>query len=374
MATKIKTPAAESAPTVAPSHATRTTLLAGVDLGTNKTCVKACIEGQSEIAIQTLTPTVVGYADLDVIEGILPGNASLLFGEDALRYRMHLRLVQPVSDGNVADVTAMRDFMLHLRSKLDPTDQADIRAVIGMPANASQEAREMLRESTKGIFSKVIFIPEPFLAALGVREESKIGTPTYQDPVQHSLFVDIGAGTTDLCMIQGYFPAPDDQISFPFAGNAVDQILADSIARLYPDTDLSMLKVREIKETHSYAGKIQSGIPCKVYVRGKPRTIEVGELVGQACNQLVARIFNSIRELVSRAPSDAVENLLQNIIVTGGGSKIRGLAPELERLLADEGYENPKVSVAGPNYKEYVALGALKAARSARPNQWQHLL
>jgi rod shape-determining protein MreB len=46
----------------------------------------------------------------------------------------------------------------------------------------------------------------------------------------------------------------------------------------------------------------------------------------------------------------------------------------LERLLADEGYENPKVSVAGPNYKEYVALGALKAARSARPNQWQHLL
>lgn len=376
MALKTSKASTEAAPALAAdvTKAARTVVLAGVDLGTNKTCVKACHEGQSEIALQALIPSVVGYADKEVVEGILPGDATRLFGEDALRYRLHLRLAQPVVDGNVGDVATARDFLNHVRAQLDPSGQAEIKAVVGMPANADASAKEALRESVKGIFSRVILIPEPFLAALGVREEGRLGLATYHDPVQHSLFIDIGAGTTDLCMIQGFFPGSDDQISFAFAGNAVDDVLAEGIRRLYPDTELSALKIREIKEQHSYAGRIESGMPVKVYVQGKPRTIEVGELVGQACNELVARIFGALKELISRAPSDAVENLLQNIIITGGGSRIKNLAGELERLLSQEGYENPRVTVAGPNYKEYVALGALKAARSARPNQWQHLL
>lgn len=357
-----------------PSRPVRQILLAGVDLGTNKTCIKACFEGQSEIASQALVPTVVGYADKDVVDGILPGNASRLFGEDALRYRLHLRLAQPVADGNVRDVATARDFLQHIRSQVDPEGGCEIRAVIGMPANADPESREALREAVKGIFSKVIFIPEPFLAALGVREEGRLGSATYHDPVQHSLFIDIGAGTTDLCMVQGYFPGVDDQISFPFAGNAVDEVLAEGVRRLYPDTDLSLLKVREIKETHSQVGRAEAPALVKVYVQGKPRTIDVSDLVAQACNELFSRIFAAVKELIARAPSDTVENLLQNIILTGGGSRIRNLAPELERMLTEEGYENPRVTVAGPNFKEYVALGAVKAARSARPNQWQHLL
>jgi rod shape-determining protein MreB len=32
------------------------------------------------------------------------------------------------------------------------------------------------------------------------------------------------------------------------------------------------------------------------------------------------------------------------------------------------------VKLAGQDYKRYVAMGALKAARAARENQWQHLL
>ena len=34
--------------------------------------------------------------------------------------------------------------------------------------------------------------------------------------------IDIGAGSTDVCLIQGYYPSAEDQISFPFAGDAVD--------------------------------------------------------------------------------------------------------------------------------------------------------
>lgn len=350
------------------------TLLVGLDLGTNKSCIKASADGVAEEVRSAIVPSVVGYAEREVLPGILPDDATILFGEEALRYRLHLRLAYPLQDGNVGDVTVARDFISHLRRQIDPTGEATIKAVIGMPANANSGAREALRESVKGIFERVLFIPEPFLAALGCREEAKLGQATYSDPVTHSLFVDIGAGTTDLCMIQGYFPTAEDQISFPFAGNAVDGVLAESIRRTFPDTNLSEIKVQEIKEQHSYVGPLQSGLKSKVYVGGKPRTLDVGELVGQACNQLLMRIFENVKQLIHRAPSDAVENLLRNIILTGGGSRIRNLAPELERMLAEEGYEGPRVSVAGKNFKEYVSLGALKAARSARPNQWQHLL
>lgn len=370
---------AATATATAPSEAARATttsgiILAGLDLGTNKSCLKACAEGESNVSRQILIPSVVGYADRDMIAGILPEDATQLFGEEALRYRLHLRLAFPVRDGCVGDVAVARDFLQHLRRQVDPAGGAQIRAVIGMPANADAASREALREAVKGVFERVIFIPEPFLAALGCREEARLGNATYHDPVSHSLFVDIGAGTTDLCMIQGYFPTAEDQLSTAFAGNAVDQVLADLIRRTYPDTDLSMLKVQEIKEAHSYAGPLQTGLKAKVYVNGKPRQLEVGELVGQACNQLLLRIFENVKLIVHRAPSDAVENLLQNIILTGGGSRIKGLAGELERMLAEEGYESPRVSMAGPHFKEYVALGALKAARAARPNQWQHLL
>jgi rod shape-determining protein MreB len=65
---------------------------------------------------------------------------------------------------------------------------------------------------------------------------------------------------------------------------------------------------------------------------------------------------------------------MQNIVLTGGGSRIRGLDVELQRLLAEEGYEQPCVRLAGERYKEFVALGALKAARQARENQWQQVI
>ena len=48
--------------------------------------------------------------------------------------------------------------------------------------------------------------------------------------------------------------------------------------------------------------------------------------------------------------------------------------PEVQKKLADDGFESPKVRIAGQDYQRYVAMGALKAARAARENQWQVLL
>ena len=250
----------------------------------------------------------------------------------------------------------------------------EIRAVVGVPANADENAREAIRKSAQGVFDRLLLIPEPFLAALGYRDDARIGQPGYVDPVTNSLFVDIGGGTTDVCLVQGYFPTREDQVSIASAGDAVDELMRVELDRTYPNNGLSSHRVREIKEAHSYIGPVRKPLEVKVILGGKAHSLDLGEVVGRACNALADKIYPLITSLISRASSDSVVELLQNIIVTGGGSQIRGIDTILQKRLADDGYESPKVKLAGQDYKRYVAMGALKAARAARENQWQVLL
>lgn len=362
------------APPRASTPATAKTVLIGFDLGTNKSCVLAGHAGTSDITVSKVVPSVVGYVKEGIVDGIITNNARVLFGEEALRNQLHARLVTPLEHGVISQPDAARDFFQHIRSLVDPSGTAEIRAVVGVPANAEEAAREDIRRTAQGIFSRILLIPEPFLAALGYRDDSRVGQPGYLDPVINSLFIDIGGGTSDLCLVQGYFPTSEDQISIPFAGDAIDILLQDDLDRTYPNNGLSRMKVREIKETHAYVGPVRKPIEVKVIMGGKGHTLELGEVLGRSANALLDKIYPALTTLIQRAASDSVVALLQNIIITGGGSQIKGIDTVLQKRLADDGYESPKVRLAGQDYKRYVALGALKAARSARENQWQVLL
>lgn len=367
--------AAPGATANAPTRITASkTMLLGLDLGTNKSCALAGAPSGTDIAVSKVVPTVVGYVKDGIVDGIVAGNARILFGEEALRHMLHVRLVAPVAEGVIGSPDAARDFLRHIRSLVDPTGQAEIRAVIGMPANAVTGARDDIRRCAHGIFDRVLLIPEPFLAALGYRDDSRISQPNYLDPVVNSLFIDIGGGTSDLCLVQGSFPAAEDQISIPFAGDAIDAALHAEFDRVYPNNGLSRHRIREIKEAHGYVGPSRKPIEVKVVMGGKSHTVELGDVLANACNALIDKIYQPLTRLIERASSDSVLTLLQNIIVTGGGSQIRGIDAVLQKRLTDDGYESPKVKLAGQDYKRYVAIGALKAARSARENQWQVLL
>ena len=220
----------------------------------------------------------------------------------------------------------------------------------------------------------MLLIPEPFLAALGFRDTTRLGQPGYIDPVINSLFIDIGGGTSDLCLVQGYFPGRDDQICIPFAGDAIDELMETELLRTYPGNGLTRHTIREIKEAHAYVGPSRRPLDVKVIIGGKGHTLEIADVVGNACNALIDKIYPALTTLISRASSDSVVTLLQNIIVTGGGSQIRGIDTVLQKKLIDDGFEAPKVRLAGHDFKRYVAIGALKAARAARENQWQTLL
>ncbi len=352
----------------------RKRVLLGFDLGTNASCVMAGPADTRDITVSKVIPSVVGYAREGLVDGIIAGNARMLFGDEALAHRLQLRLIAPLENGIIAQREAAKDFIRRVRAVADPSGAAEVRAVIGVPANASEPAREDVRACATGVFDRVLLVPEPFLAALGFRDDSRLGQANYVDPVTNSLFIDIGGGTSDLCLIQGYFPTADDQISQAFAGDAMDKLIEDDLQQLYPGNGLSRATIRQIKEEHSYVGPVRKPIDVKVLIGGKQHTLELGEIIGRACNQLLDRVYPALASLIARAPSDSVAQLLENIVVTGGGSRIRGFDTVLQERLAKDGFSTPKVRLAGPEYKRFVAVGALKAARGAREDQWQHLL
>lgn len=346
----------------------------GLDLGTLQSCfITKLSKPSSDENTGTLIPTVVGYPEDGILSGILPGNSKMLHGDDAISNELHLRLVNPLSDGVVSDLEATQSFLKYLRSKVDPEYKREVLCVIGIPAVADADAKENLKKAAKGAFDGILFIPEPFLAALGMRDEDKLQDPEYRDPVSNSLLVDIGAGTTDFCIVQGYFPKPEDLLSIPFAGNEVDVLLDKAIREEYPEVDVPLSMIRKFKESYSYAGESESGARVKIPVGGKPRKIEIGKQVGESCNQLLQEVFESIKKVIAMASPQSVFSLLQNIILTGGGSRIRNIDQELQRLLADDGYEDPEVTISSREVKPFVAIGALKVAEAARDDQWVRL-
>lgn len=343
----------------------------GLDLGTLQSFVvdKLNKPGSDEV-LGTLVPTIVGYPEDGILSGILPGNSKMLHGEEAISNELHLRLVHPLSDGVVNDLDATKSFLKYLRGKVDPDFKREVLCVIGIPAVADTDAKENLKKAAKGAFDGILFIPEPFLAALGMRDEDRLQDPDYKDPVSNSLFVDIGAGTTDFCIVQGYFPKQEDLLSIPFAGNEVDVLLDRAIREEFPEVDVPLTMIRKFKESYSYVGESESGARVKIPVGGKPRKIEIGKQVGESCNQLLQELFESIKKVIAMASPQSVFSLLQNIILTGGGSRIRNIDQELQRLLADDGYEDPEVTISSREIKPFVAIGALKVAKAAREDQW----
>lgn len=352
----------------------KNTLLVGLDWGTNTSSVMACPLGSAETTITEQIPTVVGYVPDNVLDGVIPGDAKRLFGRMALKYKAHLNVVRPLKGGVIDDIEAARLFAQHLRGLLG--EPREVRAVIGMPASSDLQARENARAAVAGVFNKVLFVPEPFLAALGFRDETKLTDPKYNDPVLNSLYIDIGAGSSDVCLVQGHYPTIEDQLSAPFAGDAVDQIILDSALASYPDSGLTISRIREIKEQFSFvhASETPKAAIATVMVGGKALKIDLTRAIQAGCEALLERVYEMTRDLISRANPDTVAELLQNIIVTGGGSLIKGFGPALQARLANEGFFAPRVNILGENYKVYVAKGALKAARHAKDRQWQTLL
>jgi rod shape-determining protein MreB len=292
---------------------------------------------------------------------------SVLIGREALENRPMLDLHRPLErgvmkEGSEKDEAAVRELLRHLVTLAVSTqkenERAPVRAVVGVPAEAFRASKQRLREVMKGVADSLLIVSEPFAVAYGLEE------------LLHSMIIDIGAGTTDFCVMNGRYPTDEDQRTLTNAGDAVDEQLVKLVQDRHPQARFSIHMVREWKEKWSFVGEPKTRVVVTVPVAGKPTQIDITDQMRTACESLLPPVTETMLELLSRVEPEYQEKVRNNIILSGGSSLIPGLAETLQERLNEVGggrvrrVEDPVF--AGSN-------GGLALALDAEESDWEKL-
>jgi rod shape-determining protein MreB len=186
--------------------------------------------------------------------------------------------------------------------------------------------------------------------------------------LEHSLVVDIGAGTTDLCRVHGTIPEPDDQVSSTKAGDYIDKELIRLISDEYTNVRVTTEMAKRWKEQSSFVGEAEEEIVVDVPVDSSILKLSITKEIKNACESIIPDIMSGISKLISTYDPDFQEDLRNNIWLAGGGSNIKNFDVVLEREL--ELIDGGSVKIA----KDPVfggAEGALKLAMDMPPEFWQ---
>ena len=334
-------------------------LTVGIDLGTSRTAIS------TSTGERVVVDSFVGWpADL-VARKIL--KRKVLVGREALDNRTMLDLRRPlerglIKEGSEKDVEAVRELIGHLLSVAAPKtgqESAPVRAVLGVPASTLRTNKQYLRDALDGLFDKLIIVSEPFAVAYGL------------DALLHTLVIDIGAGTTDFCVMKGRYPTDEDQRTLTAAGDSVDVHLQQLVRERYPDADFTIYMVRDWKEKFAFVGDPpKEPIVVTAPVRGVPTPLDITTEMQTACEALVPPIVETMFDLLASVAPEFQARVRRNVIVSGGGGLIRNLGPKIQCALQQVGGGAVTV-VEEPAFVG--SDGCLAIARDAPDADWEKL-
>ena len=311
----------------------------GVDLGTTNTLVHlrgrgVVINEPSLVAVDPRSRAVkaVGAEALPML-GKTPGD---------------LVVVRPLRSGVVADfglaAQMLTRFLERARLRTPGSVAPRPRVLIGVPAGISPVEVRAARESALSAHAAEAFVvEEPLAAAIGA------GLPI-AEPVG-SLIVDIGGGTTEVAIIS--LGGIVTHRSIRIGGDEMDEAIVNYVKRNY-NLLIGERTAEEVKIAIGSAypmddeGSVE--IRGRDLVTGLPKTIEVTAAeIREALSETVAAIVDAIKVTLERTPPELASDIMdRGIVMTGGGSLLRGL----DRRVAEETgmpvhiAEDPLLSVA----------------------------
>jgi rod shape-determining protein MreB len=259
---------------------TREVLHVGIDLGTSRSAVSAS-NGERH-----MVESYVGWPVDLVARKIL--KQSVLIGREALDNRSMLDLRRPlerglIKEGSEKDAAAVRELLRHLISLTGATtgttsrhkNKTRVCAVVGAPAQALRVNKQQLRHAMQGMADSLMVVSEPFAVAYG------------SEALLHTMIIDIGAGTTDFCVMNGRYPTDEDQRTLDVAGDTIDAKLALLVQERYPEAQFSIHMVRAWKEQSGFVGKPPERVLVTAPVAGKPTQLDITNELRSACESLV---------------------------------------------------------------------------------------
>ncbi|MGH9465240.1 MAG: rod shape-determining protein [Thermoanaerobaculia bacterium] len=331
----------------------------GVDLGTSR----SSISGSNGVRHMILS--FVGWPVDMVARKVL--KREVLIGAEALENRLMLDLHRPlerglIREGSEAAATAVRELLKYLLS-LAGVDEAaangtKVRAVVGVPAEALRISKQQLRAAMSGLVDSLMIVSEPFAVAYGL------------DALLHALVIDLGAGTSDFCVMKGRYPREEDQRTLTTAGDSVDQQLFQLMKARYPEANITVHMVTQWKESSSFVGEAHAPVMVTAPVQGKPTEFDITGEMRAACETLLPPVIETMIDLIARIEPEYQAKVRNNVILSGGTALIQGLGMALQDALADFGGGKVRV-VKDPVYVG--SDGGLAIAIDAPESDWERL-
>ncbi len=335
----------------------------GMDLGTFKTSVA------SSHGIRDVILSAVGWPKDHVARTML--GRDLVFGQDLVTHRLALDVMRPFEKGVLkyastkdAGVPAESIARRKLAAKMlvehavgltKPRTDRPVYGVIGSPSRATIINKGVILEACREAFDAVMIVSEPFAIAYGMNR------------LCDTLVVDIGAGTTDLCPIYGMFPGEEEQVTIPIGGDHVDEEFRKALLARYPDIQASPHMLREIKEKYGFVHDVNETAIVTLPVKGKPKSFDVTDPLKRACSTMVGPIVEGLKSVIAGIDPEFQPRMLQNIILGGGGSQLKGL----DRMIVEGLKEYGGAKVTRVNDPVYAgAMGALKLAMGMPGDAW----
>ncbi len=330
-------------------------LFVGIDLGTSRSSISAS-NGTRE-----WTESFVGWPK-DFISQKILGKA-VLFGADALEHRLSLDLCRPLEHGVIKEgieksEDAVKEIIRHLIDLAKPASGQKIHAVVGVPADTLKVNKLAIRRAVTEFVQSLLVVSEPFAVAYSL------------DLLNNALVIDIGAGTTDFCIMHGTIPSEEDQKTILAAGDYIDDQLYSYLAEKYPNSRFNKNMVRQFKEEFSFVREIPGDMQVEIPVGGKPVMHDIKNEVKRACESILPAIVETTTEMIARFDPEFQIKIKNNIVLAGGGSLIRGLREYLQDSLKEYG-PCRVTSVEDPLFAG--SDGALKLALDMPSKYWEQL-
>lgn len=316
----------------------------GIDLGTCNTLIYVrgkgiVVDEPSVVAVEKGTKRVVAVgAEAKRMLWKTPGN---------------IIAIRPLADGVIADIDSTEKMIRYFINKVIPRHQffKSTRMKIGIPSCITQvERRAVIEAALKAGAKEVDVIEESLAAAIGAKIP-------INEPAGH-MVCDIGGGTTEVSVISlGGMVVTS---SIRVGGDKFDEAIVKHILQV------SNLKIgqQSAERIKIQIGNAESdgGSNEKMEIRGTdaitglPRRLEIDSLeVREALKEPVKQVVDEVKRTLGRTPPELAADIVERgIVMTGGGSMLKGLS----KLISKE-TGVPVILVEKP--LECVALGAGQA-------------
>jgi rod shape-determining protein MreB len=285
-----------------------------VDLGTANTLIYVRGEGivlnePSVVAVHKATGKIMGI-------GL---EAKRMLG----RTPDGILAVRPMKDGVIADFDVCEKMLRYFLASIINKHVFPVKpkVIVCVPSGITEVEKRAVRDSAQSAGAKEVYmVAEPMAAAIGVG--LPIETPT------GNMVIDIGGGTTEIAVIalSGIVCDTSIRTGGDEMDTAIVQFMRKNYNLLIGEPTAERIKI-EIGSAASVGEEREMEVKGRDLVSGIPKTVRVhSSEIREAIQEPVQQIVDAVRRALEITPPELASDIVdRGIVMTGGGSLIRGL-------------------------------------------------